>query len=60
MVFAVYQQGVGCGEPPKMKNSQRCGSVNAITYQCDEGYTEAVGPLVLMENGYIMEYVRVS
>ena len=30
---------LGCGEPPKMNNAQRFGTVNDITYRCDEGYT---------------------
>ena len=28
-----------CGEPPKIPNSLRFGSVTEVTYQCDECYT---------------------
>ena len=34
-----YFQGLGCGEPPKIPNSQRSGRETDITYQCNKGYT---------------------
>ena len=39
MIFVIFRQGHGCGEPPRIPNAQRLGSTTSITYKCDEGYT---------------------
>ena len=38
-ILSVTFQGQGCGEPPKIPNSQRFGSVTDVLYKCNEGYT---------------------
>ena len=35
----MFQLGHACGEPPKLPNSQRFGSVTRTTYECNDGYT---------------------
>ena len=39
VLFATFRKGQGCGEPPRIDNAQRFGSVSEVTYECIECYT---------------------
>ena len=39
IIFVIFQQDEGCGEPPVIPNANRFGSVTEVTYECDECYT---------------------